>query len=105
MIYYVVNDRRNETATALLFHDPSSNYYFIKSKSEVFRRSFYAALNLVKVSFIKEHNALTFDNLDLSNPYWSKKVLDKACGSFWYISESNEIDFNTQVDDVVEKYL
>ena len=105
MIYHVIKEKDRETTTALLFHDPSNNHYFIKSKSEVFRKSFYAAMHSVKLSFKKDDDLLVYDFLSLNNPIWSKRVLSKACGSFWYISETKETDINTQVDDVVNQYL
>ena len=105
MRYYVINSREDETVTALLFHDPSSSYYFIKSKSEVFRRSFEASAKHTDLVFKREKTALSYNLLDVSKPFWSKKALEKACGSHWYISETAETDFNVTVNDIIDKHL
>ena len=105
MRYYIINSRIDETVVALLFHDPSNSYYFIKSKSEVFRRAFEASAKHTDLVFKREKASLSYNLLDVSKPFWSKKALDKACGSHWYISDTSETDFNVTVDDTIAKYL
>ena len=105
MRYYIVNRRIDETVVALLFHDPSNSYYFIKSKSEVFRRSFEASAKRTDLSFTRNSISISYNLLDVSKPFWSKKALDKACGSNWYVSETEDMDLLVTVDDIIDKHL
>lgn len=104
MRYFVV--LREEVPVAVVFHDYRDQTFHCRSRHESFLRAFNAVCSRSGVEFVREGDVLRAVQSGPEEYDWIESILDQACGDYWSLSDTGEIQAGEAgIDTVIQKYL